>query len=216
MNQPLREQNPDGMAILGGSFDPIHWGHIWMAQAAYEQLPVAKVRWMPAATSPLKESGTHANASQRLEMLRLAIGASSCFQADERELKREGVSYTVDTLNDLHAEQPDRKIFLIVGADNLACFDQWRQPENVLRLCTLAVVARGGSPSPDWSTLQRYLSTDEVEWHRQHQIRMPQIDLSSSLIRERVAAGLTIRHLVPASVAAFISASKLYQASTVV
>lgn len=152
-----------GVGVFGGSFDPVHLGHLWIAEAALEHLPVDHVRWVPAATSPLKPAGPVASNSQRLSMLRLALAGQSGHVIDTLELDRDGISYTVDTLEDLRAAFPGRPLFLIIGADSLASFAQWEAPERLLQQCVLAVVRRGGVPSPDYSILNGFASAERVD-----------------------------------------------------
>lgn len=199
------------VGILGGSFDPVHVGHLWIAEAALESLQLDQVRWMPAATSPLKRGGPRASAEDRLQMVRLALAGSDSHAVDDREVHRGGVSYTVDTLAEMSEEQPQDQHFLIVGSDSLASFRRWHQPERLLALVTLAVVHRGGEPAPDYSVLQGLASDSEIRRIRQHEIPMPRIEISSSEIRERVASGRSIRFRTPRPVETLIAAAGLYR-----
>ena len=141
------------IGIFGGSFDPVHIGHLWIAESALEKLRLDEVRWIPAATSPLKQHGPVATDEDRLQMVRLAVSGSSKHVVDDREIVRGDVSYTVDTLDQITSENPDAEIFLIIGSDSLASFGKWHEPERLLTLASLAVVQRGGERSVDFSVL---------------------------------------------------------------
>jgi len=205
MAKPLR------IGILGGSFDPIHLGHLWIAEAALESLQLDQIRWIPAAVSPLKPAGTVATDRDRLQMLRLATSGCENYFVDDCEIERRGVSYTVDTLSELHTAHPTAELFLIVGSDSLASFQQWHQPERILRIATLAVVQRSGGAKIDFSVLESLADPERIEQFRQSVISMPLIELSSTEIRQRIAAGRSIRFRVPHAVRAYIDAEKLYR-----
>ncbi len=198
------------IGILGGSFDPIHIGHLLMAEYAREQLQLSEVRFIPAAISPLKQDKQPTDAKHRVEMIRLAIGGNSHFKLDERELRREGPSYTVDTLTDLKSEFPASELVFIMGADSLADLQAWREPERICQLAFLAIAARGGQPAPDVEQLRRYLPQDQVAGAAEHILNLPQLEISSTDLRARVLSGRTIRYQVPAAVEAYIAAAKLY------
>lgn len=199
------------VGVFGGSFDPVHLGHLWTAEAALEQLPIEHVRWMPAATSPLKQFGPVASNSQRLTMLRLALSGQASHLVDTHELDRGGISYTVDTLEYLSERFPGRRLLVIVGADSLASFSLWKEPVRLLQQCTLAVVRRGGGPPPNYDVLNEFADAAKVRECRAAEIIMPQIEISSSGLRCRVNDGHSIRFRVPHPVAAFIEHEHLYR-----
>ena len=201
------------IGIFGGSFDPVHVGHLWIGEAAIEQCGLDELRWIPAATSPLKPGGTVASNELRLQMLRLAVSGAGGQVVDDRELRRGEVSYTVDTAAELTAEFPDAEIVLIIGSDSLASMQRWHRPADLLQLVTLAVVQRGGDPEIDFSVLEDLASTEQVAQFRDAVIHMPVIEISSSDIRDRVADGRSIRHRVPHPVAALIDAESMYAGS---
>ncbi|MEM8911034.1 MAG: nicotinate (nicotinamide) nucleotide adenylyltransferase [Planctomycetota bacterium] len=209
MEHQLSEPS-NGIAILGGSFDPVHLGHLWIAEAALECLPVEQVRWIPAATSPLKPEGPTASNQQRLQMLRLAIGGATGHVVDDWELKQDTVSYTVETLRHLSEEYSGRRLFLVIGADSLASMDRWSKPSEILDLATLAVVARGGEVRPDYSILEPMTDQEKISEVRRHEISMPQIELSSRDLRQRIARGQSVRFRVPHAVAAMIQSEGMY------
>ena len=201
------------IGVFGGSFDPVHEGHLWIAEAARESLSLDEVRWVPAATSPLKRGGTVASDESRLQMVRLAISGNHSFVLDDRELRRGEISYTVDTIAEMKAEQPGDEFFLIIGSDSLASFDRWHQPTKLLEMVTPAVIQRGGDPSIDFSVLDRLTTFDHIESIRQQVVTMPLIEVSSTDLRNRIAAGRSIRYQVPAAVEALIQHDGLYSHS---
>jgi len=204
------QDSPSGIGILGGSFDPVHVGHLWMAEAALEQLPIDHVRWFPAATSPLKPRGPVASNEQRLQMLQLTLSGHDQHQIDTWELDQDEVSYTVHTLQYLADQFPNRPLFLIIGADSLAAFDRWKEPEEILRRCTPAVIRRGGEPDPDFSILEPFADRERIQQIQATSIAMPQIEISSSELRRRAEAGKSLRFRVPHAVRALIAGEKLY------
>lgn len=207
------------IGIFGGTFDPIHLGHLLIAETAREQLGLHQVRFIPAAIAPHKLDRTAAvTGKQRAEMVQLAINGNPAFVCDQRELSRGGVSYTVDTLEELRREYTASQLVLIIGADSLHELDTWREPQRICELAFVAVVARGGQPTPDLTYLQRYLppaqvADDEKNTLEQHLISMPQLEISSTDIRRRIASGYSVRYLLPPAVAAYIAAQQLYRGS---
>lgn len=198
------------IGIFGGSFDPVHIGHLWIAEAAREQCGLDEVRWIPAAVSPLKQDGPIASDADRLEMVRLAISGNEKFAVDQRELQRGEISYTVDTLAELAEELSGDQLFLIIGSDSLMSFDRWHQPSRILDLATPAVIQRGGDMAIDFSILNRLTNQAKIDAAKEHIVKMPLIELSSSDIRARVARRDSVRYRIPAAVEAFISHSGLY------
>ena len=180
------------IGLFGGSFDPIHVGHLWIAEAARETLTLDQVRWIPTATSPLK------------------LGGAVASDQDEREIKRGGVSYTVDTVAELIGEMPDAQFFMIIGSDSLASIPLWHQPNRLLELITPAVVQRGGEDAIDFSVLQGLVDRERIDAIASHVIPMPIIDVSSSELRERVRTGRSIRYRTPLRVEALIHERGLY------
>ncbi|MDA8744210.1 nicotinate-nucleotide adenylyltransferase [Rubripirellula amarantea] len=199
------------IGVFGGSFDPVHIGHLWIAEAAREHLSLDEVRWIPAATSPLKTNGPIASDEDRLQMVRLAISGNSHFVLDERELRRGEMSYTVDTMTELVAEHPGDNFFLIIGSDSLETFDRWREPKRLLELVTLAVIQRGGDPVVDVSVVDQYVDANEPNQNAVSVVPMPLIQASSTDVRNRLANGKSIRYQVPAAVEAYLHTNKIYQ-----
>lgn len=201
------------IGIFGGSFDPVHLGHLWIAEAATEKLALDRLLWIPSATQPLKPDGPVAGNEQRLEMLRLAISGRAGHEVDDREIRRAGVSYSVDTVAELGKENPGADLFLIIGSDSLSSMRRWHQPERLLSQVVLAVVQRGGEESIDFSVLQGLVGQDCIDLFRQCVIEMPVIEISSSEIRERAGQGSSVRHRVPRAVEAYLAANRVYRPS---
>jgi nicotinate-nucleotide adenylyltransferase len=185
------------LGLFGGSFDPPHVGHLLVVADAYEALALDQLVFVPAAVQPLKARQPSASAQHRLAMVGLLVGDDPRFSVDPVEIDREGLSYTVDTLAAFAERYSDAARFFLVGTDVLASFAQWREPEQVLRLATLAVMQRAGETGPIPAGAVR------VETRR--------VDVSSTEIRERVRTGRPIRGFVPEAVAAYIAAERLYR-----
>lgn len=198
------------IGVLGGSFDPPHIGHLWIAEAARESLDLDEVRWIPAAVSPLKPEGPTATDEQRLQMLRLAVSGCESYEVDDRELRRGSVSYTTDTLVELRQEFPEAEFFLIMGSDSLATIQQWHEPERLLQLATLAVVQRGGDEVIDLAVLDGLADAQRQKEIQSARIEMPLIELSSREMRRRVALDRSIRFRTTRSVEAYIRAESIY------
>ncbi|MEL6105638.1 MAG: nicotinate (nicotinamide) nucleotide adenylyltransferase [Planctomycetota bacterium] len=202
------------VGIFGGSFDPVHIGHLWIGEAATEELRLDRLLWVPTATQPLKPGGAVATDTQRLEMLRLAISGRDGHLVDDRELRRDGVSYSVETVAELRAESPGCEWFFILGSDSLASMPRWKQPETLLDEVTLSVVQRGGEPAIDFSILAGLCAVERLEHFRRHVLRMPTIEISSSEIRTRVGQGRAVRYRVPHAVESYLRTSGLYAQHT--
>lgn len=185
------------IGVFGGSFDPVHHGHLIVAEAARRALGLAELRFIPAREQPFKEGGHGASAADRLAMLQLAIEGAPGLVADARECRRAGPSYTIDTLRELRTEFPGAELSLVVGADAARDFPMWRESAAILELAALVVLTRPGAPVPDDHFGGRLL-------------RVPTIDISATEIRERVRAGESIRFLVPDAVARYIADRRLY------
>ncbi len=200
------------IGIFGGSFDPVHVGHLWIAEAALESLQLDEIRWIPAAKSPLKPDGPVASNEDRLQMVRLAVSGCDKHIVDSREIQRGEISYTFDTLQQIAGEQPEAQRFLVIGSDSLASFQKWHQPKRVLELATLAVVQRGGDAAIDWAVLAGLVDPARIAVFANHVVSMPVIELSSTELRQRIAQGKSIRFRIPRAVEAFIQAQRLYTA----
>jgi nicotinate-nucleotide adenylyltransferase len=190
-------------------FNPPHHGHLVAAQEAHWQLALDVVVWVPVGTAPHRAIENDPGAEARFEMVELTIGADERFRVSRIELDREGPSYSVDTLRQLREREPDDELFLILGGDQALALPAWHEPEQVLDLATLAVFERGSSNrNAIGIKVGRLRGADRVRF-----LEMPRIDISSTMVRRRAAAGRPIRYLVPDKVAHFIGAQSLYGAS---
>ena len=198
------------VGILGGTFNPPHLGHFVCAQEAYLQLELDRVILIPARIPPHKPVEEEPGVEHRLELCRMAVeGDEEGFAVSDVEVGHEGPSYTVDTLELLHDREPDSELFLIVGGDIAAGFPAWQEPGRVLSLATLSVAQR---PGTERAVIDRALATVPGGEHARF-FRMPEIGISSTMIRDRVAAGQPIKYLVPDAVAAYIDDHGLYAGS---
>jgi nicotinate-nucleotide adenylyltransferase len=186
-----------GIAILGGSFDPIHHGHLIAAVAAREALGVAEVRWIPAGEQPFKVGTHQASARDRARMVELACQGERGFVVDRLEVERRGPSYTVDTLTTLAERLPGSPLSLLLGSDAAQLFPSWRDPSGIKARAAVVVFAREGETPPPGIA-------DRV-------IIVPRVDISSTAVRERVRRGQSIRYLVPDPVIEYITAQGLYR-----
>jgi nicotinate-nucleotide adenylyltransferase len=195
------------LGIIGGTFNPPHVGHLVMVQEALDQLDLDRVVLMPVAEAPHKEVLADPGAAVRLELCELATAGMPRVGVSDLEIERGGASYTVDTLKALHDRAPEHALTFIVGGDKAYSLPSWREPEAVLRLARLAVAERDGLRRDDIAQrLEPLHSGDRVVF-----FDMPRIDLSSSAIRQRVAAGRCIRYLVPDPVVEAIRSRRLYR-----
>lgn len=190
------------LGVFGGTFDPPHLGHLVAASDACQALGIERMLWVPSAVPPHKRDTVHASAAHRLAMVRAAVAGDPRFQADDLELRREGPSYTVDTLRALREREPGAELCFVTGADNLAEIPGWREPEEILRLARLAVVTRRGDGHAPAAAAG--MAPADV-------VAVTRVDVSATEIRRRVAAGETIRYLVPDAVRAYIEREGLYR-----
>jgi nicotinate-nucleotide adenylyltransferase len=198
--------------ILGGSFDPPHVGHLVLAQEAVCRLRLERLYLVPAADPPHKNAPA-APAADRIEMLRLAIEGEPRMSVSDIELRRAGKSYSIDTVRALRAAHDDAPPFLIVGADSIPVLPHWKDVHTLLDLCTLVIATRPGTPDAALRELTPHLGAARVEALERQRLRIPALDISSSLVRERAGKGWPIRYLVPRGVARHIAARGLYGAS---
>lgn len=198
------------LGLFGGSFDPVHYGHLLLAECCREQCRLDRVWFLPAAVPPHKQGRQLTPAAARIEMLQLAIAGHEGFGVDRYEVDRGGVSYTVDTLRHFRGEDPEGELFLLMGADMLHDLPQWREAEKICQLAILVVARRPGVGELDFGCLAGLASPERIELARRHQVDMPQIGLSSTEIRRRLAEGLSIRYRSPRAVEKYIETHQLY------
>lgn len=199
------------LGIFGGSFDPIHYGHLLLAEYCRDSCGLDRISFIPASMSPHKVHRRPASDNARVEMLHLAIAGQAAFEASRIELNRGGVSFSVDTLETIHAEQPTAELFFMMGADSLVDFGTWRSPKRICELAIPLVVARPGIDLPNLDLLSPFVDDRRLEEIRACQVIMPQIGLSSSEIRSRTAAGKSIRYQTPRAVEKYIETHNLYR-----
>lgn len=200
----------ESFAIFGGSFDPPHLGHLLIARQIVETFGVEKVWFMPARRSPLKDRGPIASDRDRLEMLRLSIGDDPVFALSDRELHREGKSFTVDTMREIRSEHPDARILFAAGMDSLLTLHAWKEPLALLDLCEFVTFRRPAFESAPSAT---DLALPEPYASRllSNIFDGRLFDVSSSEIRDRIATGRDFRYLVSDPVASYIEAHGLYR-----
>lgn len=196
------------IGILGGTFDPVHLGHLSIANAAMEQAALEQVLFIPAGQPRLKQAGPEASADHRIEMVRLATADNPRFQVCDTEVRRPGPTYSVDTLVDLSAKLgPGTDLFFILGIDVLDQFDRWKDPGRVLSLCRLLVLDRPGEREFDWPTF--YSRFPKAEG-RVQAVTAPLVDVSATELRRRAAAGERLDGQAPDAVAQYIQEQGLY------
>jgi len=189
------------LGLLGGMFDPIHIGHLRAAEIVREALALDEVVFVPAGRPPHRGQPAAAGID-RYAMVALATAAERAFVPSDVELAREGPSYTVETVALIHKQRPGVDVVLIVGSDNLPMIADWREPERLLELCTVAVVERPGSLPAPAGTLPAA---------RVHRVEGTTLPIASRDLRERIRAGRSVRHLVPGGVADYIEKRGLYR-----
>ena len=182
------------IAIYGGTFDPVHHGHLILAREAIETLRLQKVIFVPAAVSPFKKSGPVASGEIRLSMLRAATKDEIGFAVDDCELRRPPPSYTIDTIEDIQHRERDAEIYCVIGEDNVAELVKWHRFVELEKIVRFVVLDRTGGPA-----------------NYSHEIIRRRIDISATEIRNRVASGQSIRYFVPQAVEEMIRREKLYQ-----
>lgn len=185
------------VGLFGGSFDPIHLGHLLVAQAVVEALELEELRFVPARLQPFKRGRHGAAAEDRAAMVELAIRGEPRFRLERSELSREGPSYTVETLRELAAREPGREFALVVGADAAEELPSWREGSDIPKLARIVAFARSGRPVPAAAWVWRT-------------VEVPAVGISSTEIRARVRAGRSVRYWVPEAVAEYVAARRLY------
>jgi nicotinate-nucleotide adenylyltransferase len=202
---------PGSIGIMGGTFDPIHVGHLAVAEEARDTLGLERILFIPAGQPPHKAPGSVSAAADRAAMIRLAIADNPAFELSTLEMDRPGPSYTSDTVDELRRQalaagrEPD--LTLILSAETFRDLPAWHEPARLLAACRIAVVPREGYPArdPEWLGLRFPGQADRIDL-----LEGPRLGLSSTAIRARVSAGRSIRYLVPAAVAGYIADHDLY------
>ena len=197
--------------LLGGSFNPPHNGHLSMARAARDARKLDEVRLLVAARPPHKDSNELGDFHHRYEMAQLAAKELPFLKASDIEAKLPGTSFTYRTLEALTEKQPEDELYFIIGADTVPELSTWKRPERILELAELVVVPRTGFSARDVECLREMLPDKQLETLRKSYLSTEPVDISSTMIREKVRRGEEYKHLVPAAVARYILKHRLYQ-----
>jgi nicotinate-nucleotide adenylyltransferase len=187
------------IGLFGGSFDPVHLGHLLVAQAAVEELDLDRLFFIPAAQSPFKTENQIAPANARLQLLRLALAGKTNCEIDEQEIRRGGISYSIETLRNYAKRFPGAQLFYLIGADNIPKLNEWREASELAKLAEFVAIPRPGEIAAEFPK----------PFHGRILKGFP-VEISSSQIRARVKAGLSVENLMPPFVAEAIHAAKLY------
>ena len=195
------------IGIMGGTFDPVHNGHLAIARSAAEQLELSQVLFIPAGNPHFKRNQEVTSASQRADMVALAIEDDSLFALDLCEVERRGITYTADTLEELTQRYEGARLFFIMGTDSAITLPGWKRAEDVARLCTIVVAKRPGQST---ERVREALATSSVDFDVMY-LDVPQIDVSSTQLREDVARGRDVSAYVPAAVMTYLAQTGLYR-----
>jgi len=204
MTRGAAAARPRRIGVLGGSFDPPHLGHLALAEWARVELGLARVLFVPAGDPPHKQRGSVTAARHRLAMTRAAVRGNNAFEVRDLEVKRTGPSYTIDTVRALAAEFGRARLVLLMGADMFATFARWREPDEILSHAQVAVALRPGARAP---RAGRWAHTG----HGVTFLQNPGLEVSSTTLRARARAGLSLRYLVPDAVARHLERHALYR-----
>jgi nicotinate-nucleotide adenylyltransferase len=199
------------VGVFGGTFDPVHQGHLILAEQCREQGRLDQVWFVPAPWPPHKHKDVVTRYEQRVEMLALALAGNPAFRIDEIEKERPGPSYTVDTLAELRRRHPQTEFFLLIGSDTLAEFPGWHEPVRLLEHAGLMVMARPGNPVLPMEELRARLRPPEGFSVRVEIAQTPLIDISSRELRERARGGRSLRYFLPRAVECYIHDKHLYR-----
>lgn len=197
------------VGIMGGTFNPIHNGHLILGQTAYEQFGLDEVLFMPNKKPYYKKLSKNVTDEQRCDMVKLAIENNDAFTFSDIEVTREGVTYTVETLRILTEQNPDHEYYFIMGADSLFHFDSWKEAGEIVKMATLLVATRDSMATFDIESQIEYLQS-EFEDARIECLFSPSLEISSNQLRKRCREGKSIRYLVPDKVAFYIEEHDLY------
>jgi nicotinate-nucleotide adenylyltransferase len=194
------------LGLFGGTFDPIHLGHLILAEQCREACELDRV-WFVVAGAPPHKMGERTAVAHRLEMVRIAVAGHSAFEPSEIEAVRPGPHYSFETLESVRGQRPDDDLFFLIGADSLADLPFWREPARIARLATIVVVNRPGIAEVDPASLPDFgPEANPLRW-----VSIPPVGIASSDLRRRLAAGKSVRYMVPRGVEAYIEAHGLYR-----
>ena len=199
------------IGLLGGTFDPIHFGHLLLAVHSYEKLRLDRVIFIPARLPPHKAEPV-VEAAHRLEMVRLAVAEDQRFLVCDCELGRTEASYTIETVRQLQSSLGSgTHLFWLIGSDMVADLPSWQKIAELVELIEIIVVSRPGSAGPEYCVLESALMVEQIKRLREHKIDLPLIDISSTQIRKRIGAEQSVRYLLPRVVEEYIVQHKLYR-----
>ncbi|MFL5327308.1 MAG: nicotinate (nicotinamide) nucleotide adenylyltransferase [Gemmataceae bacterium] len=201
------------IGVYGGSFNPVHVGHLIMAEQCREQARLDEIWFVPSARHPLKTDYPPAEFHHRVEMLRLAIDDQPNYRIETLENDRPGLSYTADTLDELQRQNPKAEFFLILGSDTLPEFPRWHEPRRIIERATLLVMERHPWPVVDAEALRQSLALPNEVPLRMQRVNVPLIDLASTDIRRRIAEGRSVRFMLPRIVEDYVRDKGLYSKS---
>lgn len=193
---------------MGGTFNPIHLGHLLLSQRAYEQFDLEKVYIMPVNIPPHKQGERIAEDIHRCAMVQLAIASNPNFELSLMEVNRKGLTFTCDTLKELSQQFPEKEWYFIVGADSLASMERWKHPSEIFAMATIVVGVREDYDEGKLTTIIKHL--EKTYEAKIKLLKMPNIDISSTDIRERIRSGLSCKYLVPESVEEYLESHRLY------
>ncbi len=198
------------IGIMGGTFDPIHIGHLILGETAYHECGLDTVFFMPSGNPPHKRHREgRASDSQRRDMVSLAIRDNPHFTLSDREMHSEGYTYTYQTLEAMREENPADELFFILGEDSLADFDKWREPGRICAACTIVAAARNTDGN---ESLDAHIAYAEKKWNaRIHKMQTRNIDISSNMLRDMIACGRPVRYYVPEAVRDYIITNGIYR-----
>lgn len=196
------------IGIMGGTFNPIHYGHLLLAESAYEQFSLDTVLIMPNKHPQYRMISSEISEEHRTKMIQLAITSNSHFQLSYEELNRDGATYTVDTLRALTTRHPDNSYYFIMGADSLFHFESWKDTKDICRLCEIIAAPRVGQVSADLESQIDYLCAKFDA--RIHLLNSPNLDISSHGIRKKIRNHQTFKYLLPETVEEYIREHRLY------
>lgn len=198
------------IGIMGGTFDPVHIGHLILGEAAYQQFGLNSVWFMPAGNPPHKQNRAgRASDEQRVEMVRLAVSTNPHFELSLIEMNEDGYTYTYRTLEELRREHPDTEYYFIIGADSLFDLDKWKEPQRILRACHMVVATRNQIPEEQFRrVLDRRREQFQGDFFR---LDTPNLDISSEHLRAMIRRGESVKYYLPDSVISYIRDNHLYE-----
>lgn len=201
------------IGLLGGTFDPIHIGHLIVAEEVRVQLGLDKVLFIPARQSPLKQDRLSSPVEDRLAMVEMAVGSNPFFEVSRIEMERDSPSYTIETVRFLlERSGPGTSIYFLVGLDQAMALPNWKDPLPLMEICQLVFLSRPGWPPLDFESLEQHIPRAR---ERILLIEVPAIGISSTEIRKRVSRGLSIKYLVPEAVEEYVLSNGLYTGASI-